>query len=69
MRANPRESSPTLCRLDLRHAHHRWPQGTLTAKDVMTVLKEKKMEAEFPLFTRIYEIAYEGKECGSIIEL
>jgi len=44
-------------------------QGTITAKDVMTVLKEKKMEAEFPLFTRIYEIAYEGKECGSIIEL
>jgi len=44
-------------------------QGTLTAKDVMTVLKEKKMEAEFPLFSRIYEIAFEGKECGSIIEL
>ena len=35
----------------------------------MTVLKEKKMEAEFPLFTRIHEIAFEGKEPSSIVEL
>merc|ERR1712151_1344920 len=44
-------------------------QGTITAKDVMTVLKNKGMEAEFPLFTRIHEIAFEGKPASSIVEL
>ena len=44
-------------------------QGTITSKDVSTVLKTKKMEAEFPLFTRIFEIAFEGKPVSSIIEL
>merc|ERR1719453_36829 len=44
-------------------------QGTITSKDVSTVLKARKMEAEFPLFTRIHEIAYEGKPVKSIIEL
>mmetsp|Transcript_8613 Transcript_8613/g.25310 ORF Transcript_8613/g.25310 Transcript_8613/m.25310 type:complete len:367 (+) Transcript_8613:513-1613(+) len=44
-------------------------QGTITAKDVMTVLKHKKLEAQFPLFARIYEIAFEGKDPKSIVEL
>merc|ERR1719453_1161678 len=30
-------------------------QGTICAKDVMVVLKTKKLEKEFPLFSRIYE--------------
>merc|ERR1719387_1773288 len=44
-------------------------QGTITSKDVSAVLKAKKLEAEFPLFTRIHEIAYEGKPASAIIEL
>merc|ERR1740127_177477 len=44
-------------------------QGTITSKDVSTVLKTKKMEAEFPLFMRIHEIAFEGKAVSSIIDL
>jgi len=44
-------------------------QGTITAKDVMTVLKHKKLEADFPLFTRIHEIAFEGKDPKAIVEL
>jgi len=44
-------------------------QGTLCAKDVMVVLKTKKLEKEFPLFTRIYEIAYEGKAPSTIVQL
>merc|ERR1711871_1186763 len=36
-------------------------QGTITAKDVMVVLRSKGLEKEFPLFTRIHEIAFEGK--------
>ena len=33
------------------------------------VLKHKKLEAQFPLFARIYEIAFEGKDPKSIVEL
>jgi len=44
-------------------------QGTMTAKDVMVVLRAKKLEKEFPLFTRIYEIAFEGKDPASIVNL
>merc|ERR1719478_1851333 len=44
-------------------------QGTITAKDVSTVLKAKGKEAEFPLFMRIHEIAFEGKPVSSIIDL
>jgi len=44
-------------------------QGTITSKDVSTVLKAKGLEAEFPLFTRINEIAFEGKPASSIVEL
>merc|ERR1719486_1340926 len=44
-------------------------QGTITAKDVMVVLRSKGLVDEFPLFTRIHEIAFEGKPCESIIEL
>merc|ERR1711988_1470894 len=44
-------------------------QGTITSKDVATVLRAKGMEKDFPLFTRIYEIAYEGKPASSIIEM
>jgi glycerol-3-phosphate dehydrogenase len=35
----------------------------------MVVLKTKKLEKEFPLFTRIYEIAYEGKAPSTIVQL
>jgi len=44
-------------------------QGTITAKDVMVVLKNKELVAEFPLFTRIHEIAFEGKDPATIVEL
>merc|ERR1719453_1547197 len=44
-------------------------QGTITSKDVAVVLKSKNVEAEFPLFTRIHEIAFEGKSPSSIVEL
>merc|ERR1712100_569350 len=36
-------------------------QGTITSKDVAVVLKSKNVEAEFPLFSKIHEIAFEGK--------
>lgn len=35
-------------------------QGTLTAKEVNHVLKMKGLEDQFPLFTTVYKIAYEG---------
>jgi len=44
-------------------------QGTITSKDVMVVLKSKNLAAEFPLFTRINEIAFEGKAVSTIVEL
>jgi len=44
-------------------------QGTITAKDVMVVLKNKGVAGDFPLFARIHEIAFEGKDPSSIVEL
>ena len=44
-------------------------QGTITSKDVMVVLKAKSLADQFPLFTRIHEIAFEGKAPSSICEL
>jgi glycerol-3-phosphate dehydrogenase len=35
----------------------------------MTVLKHKKLEGNFPLFTRIHEIAFEGKDPKTIVQL
>ena len=46
------------------------PVATVAAdKDVQVVLKSKGVEAEFPLFTRIHEIAFEGKSPSTIVEL
>jgi len=44
-------------------------QGTITAKDVMVVLKAKGLVDEFPLFSRIHAIAFEGAPTESIIDL
>lgn len=41
-------------------------QGTLTAKEVNHVLKMKGMEHEFPLFTTVYKISYEGQPLDTI---
>ena len=35
----------------------------------MVVLKSKGLTKEFPLFSRIHEIAFEGKEPSTIVEL
>jgi len=44
-------------------------QGTITSKDVALVLKAKQLENEFPLFSRIFEIAFEGKDPATIVEM
>ncbi len=44
-------------------------QGTLTAQDVMTVLKAKGVVEQFPLFARIHQIAFEGADPSTIVEL
>merc|ERR1712224_825770 len=41
-------------------------QGTLTAKEVNHVLKMKNLEHEFPLFTTVYKISYEGHSVDTI---
>lgn len=41
-------------------------QGTLTAKEVNHVLKMRGIENDFPLFTNVYKIAYEGQPLESI---
>ena len=43
-------------------------QGTLTAKEVHEVLKRTGDMAEFPLFTTIYKISYEGLAVNKIVE-
>jgi len=43
-------------------------QGTLTAKEVHEVLKRTGDMAEFPLFTTIYKISYEGLPVAKVVE-
>ncbi|CAG8500306.1 16631_t:CDS:2 [Funneliformis caledonium] len=43
-------------------------QGTLTAKELNMVLKRKGLEREFPLFTTIYKISFEGVAPQKIVE-
>ena len=43
-------------------------QGTLTAKEIYFILREKGMEKKFPLFTTVYRIVYENAHPRSILE-
>ncbi|RKP06805.1 NAD-dependent glycerol-3-phosphate dehydrogenase C-terminus-domain-containing protein [Thamnocephalis sphaerospora] len=43
-------------------------QGTTTAKEIHEVLAKKDMCGEFPLFTTIYQICYEGLPSSRIVE-
>ena len=42
-------------------------QGTLTAKEVHEFLAARNMVNEFPLFTTVYRIIYEGLEANAIV--
>ena len=44
-------------------------QGTLTAQEVFTILDHHKMTEEYPLFTKVYRIAYEGLPPAEITNL
>merc|ERR1719238_1820527 len=44
-------------------------QGTLTAKEVHHVLKMKALTHEFPLFTAVYRISYEGQAPKTITDI
>ena len=44
-------------------------QGTITSKDVHVVLQAKGLTDQFPLFTRIHDIAFEGKDPKTIVDL
>lgn len=44
-------------------------QGTLTAKEVHEVLKRVNAINEFPLFTKIYNIAYAGHKVDTICDI
>lgn len=44
-------------------------QGTLTAKEVNSILKAKGMENEFPFFTTVYRISYEGTPLNAITQI
>ncbi|ORZ37076.1 NAD-dependent glycerol-3-phosphate dehydrogenase N-terminus-domain-containing protein [Catenaria anguillulae PL171] len=42
-------------------------QGTLTAKEVHMILEQKNLTQEFPLFTTIYKIAFEGLPASHLV--
>mmetsp|Transcript_20685 Transcript_20685/g.53449 ORF Transcript_20685/g.53449 Transcript_20685/m.53449 type:complete len:355 (-) Transcript_20685:314-1378(-) len=44
-------------------------QGTITASDVMTCITAAKCVDKFPLFAKIYRIAYEGVAVEDIVKL
>ena len=44
-------------------------QGTLTAKDVHAVLVARKAVDDFPLFTTVYKIAFEGLHPKNIVDV
>jgi len=43
-------------------------QGFDTAKEVYSYLENENMTQEFPLFTRVYSICYEGLSAASIVD-
>jgi len=43
-------------------------QGTLTSKEVNTVLASRNVAAHFPLFTTVYEIVYQGLPPKELIQ-
>ena len=43
-------------------------QGTLTAKEVNHILKMKGLEHEFPFFTTVYKISYEGAPFSALTD-
>ncbi|KAL7685493.1 putative oxoglutarate/iron-dependent dioxygenase, glycerol-3-phosphate dehydrogenase, NAD-dependent [Plasmopara halstedii] len=44
-------------------------QGTLTSKEVYAILKDHNAIEQFPLFSAIYRIAFEGADPTSIVQL
>jgi len=44
-------------------------QGAATAKEVNTFLKAKGKVNEFPLFTAVYEIVYEGRNAATLTDV
>ena len=42
-------------------------QGTLTAKEVNEFLSARNMVEDFPLFTTVYRICYEGLDMHAIV--
>jgi glycerol-3-phosphate dehydrogenase (NAD+) len=43
-------------------------QGAATAREVNQYLKAKGKVHEFPLFTAVYEIVFEGRNAASIVD-
>jgi glycerol-3-phosphate dehydrogenase (NAD+) len=43
-------------------------QGAATAKEVNMFLKAKDKVQEFPLFTAVYEIVFEGRKPSTIVD-
>ncbi|KAI9291744.1 NAD-dependent glycerol-3-phosphate dehydrogenase [Neoconidiobolus thromboides FSU 785] len=41
-------------------------QGTITAKEVNEFLTARNMTEDFPLFTRVYQVCYEGLDASNI---
>jgi len=44
-------------------------QGTLTAQEIWPIMQANKLTNRLPLLTTIYQIAFEGKDPKSIVEL
>ncbi|KAJ3199154.1 Glycerol-3-phosphate dehydrogenase [Entophlyctis luteolus] len=44
-------------------------QGTLTAREIYMILAPKNLTGEYPLFTQVYRICYEGARAATIIDL
>merc|ERR1719388_274684 len=44
-------------------------QGTLTAQEIWPVMQKNRLCERLPLFTTIYQIAFEGKSADAIVKL
>ncbi|KAJ3088969.1 glycerol-3-phosphate dehydrogenase [Physocladia obscura] len=42
-------------------------QGTLTAREIHLILQAKGLTGDFPLFTQVYRICYEGEDSAAIV--
>lgn len=65
---SPEECQEKWSRIEKEKLNGQKLQGTLTAKELYVSLQSRKLEKQFPLFTTIYQISFEGRPVKEITD-